>query len=318
MFDSALAETDAVENGAAAYSELKLRTLGKLSDFKSNVVVSLAEARKTSVMIESAAERLVSSYRAFRRGNFKAVAEILNLKRGTVHKNWLEYRYGWLPFMSDVKGQAEFFSQQWALGGRPPRFVVSASTDHKSKEDPKEGVVSNEWFYDFSRHFVPYGGAGDAYLDEFISHRQKQRLKVWVEIVNPSLAALQQVGITNPLLVAWEVVPYSFVIDWFISVGSWLEALTAIQGLRVVKAFYSAENVYEYVYHVPRTYVANANGLESWTYYEEFFKHDFRGYVRQPTVDLTPSIEDLRVKNPFPDWKKLITSLALSKGKIRG
>jgi hypothetical protein len=37
-------------------------------------------------------------------------------------------------------------------------------------------------------------------------------------------------GFTNPLVVAWEVVPWSFVVDWFIPVGRYLEQLSATHG----------------------------------------------------------------------------------------
>jgi hypothetical protein len=42
--------------------------------------------------------------------------------------------------------------------------------------------------------------------------------------------SLSALGITNPLLIAWEVVPYSFVVDWVLPVGTWLESLDALLG----------------------------------------------------------------------------------------
>lgn len=32
----------------------------------------------------------------------------------------------------------------------------------------------------------------------------------------------------NPILTAWEVIPYSFVIDWFVGIGTWFESLSAL------------------------------------------------------------------------------------------
>lgn len=46
------------------------------------------------------------------------------------------------------------------------------------------------------------------------------------------LSALGSLGLTNPLDVAWEVLPFSFVVDWFIPIGNWLNVLDAMHGYR--------------------------------------------------------------------------------------
>jgi hypothetical protein len=38
-------------------------------------------------------------------------------------------------------------------------------------------------------------------------------------------------GLENPLAVAWEVVPFSFVLDWWIPVGNILQAYSDARGL---------------------------------------------------------------------------------------
>jgi hypothetical protein len=42
-------------------------------------------------------------------------------------------------------------------------------------------------------------------------------------------------GLTNPLAVVWEKVPYSFVVDWFIPISDYLSTLDATQGLVFMK-----------------------------------------------------------------------------------
>lgn len=42
----------------------------------------------------------------------------------------------------------------------------------------------------------------------------------------------QLLGLTNPELVAWELVPYSFVADWFIPLGDWMAARALVQRLK--------------------------------------------------------------------------------------
>lgn len=43
---------------------------------------------------------------------------------------------------------------------------------------------------------------------------------------------MSQTGLSNPLILAWELVPYSFVVDWFVGVGSYLNNLDATIGLQ--------------------------------------------------------------------------------------
>jgi hypothetical protein len=40
-----------------------------------------------------------------------------------------------------------------------------------------------------------------------------------------------QTGFTNPINLAWEILPYSFVLDWFLPIGPYLETLSAYDGL---------------------------------------------------------------------------------------
>lgn len=50
-------------------------------------------------------------------------------------------------------------------------------------------------------------------------------------ITNPWLHTASSSGLINPLSIAWEVVPFSFVLDWFIPIGATLQAITASVGL---------------------------------------------------------------------------------------
>jgi hypothetical protein len=41
----------------------------------------------------------------------------------------------------------------------------------------------------------------------------------------------RNLGLTDPLSVAWELIPYSFVVDWFVPIGTYLDNLNAIPKL---------------------------------------------------------------------------------------
>jgi hypothetical protein len=52
-------------------------------------------------------------------------------------------------------------------------------------------------------------------------------------------ALLAQTGIDNPALLAWELLPYSFVVDWFLPVGNYLQSLTDFAGFTFVDGWVS-------------------------------------------------------------------------------
>jgi hypothetical protein len=53
-------------------------------------------------------------------------------------------------------------------------------------------------------------------------------------ISDPLQAFLAQTGFTNPVNLAWELLPFSFVVDWFLPIGPYLEALSAFDGLTLL------------------------------------------------------------------------------------
>ena len=52
-------------------------------------------------------------------------------------------------------------------------------------------------------------------------------------IVTTANAAQWNLG-SNPLLTAWEKVPYSFVVDWFIPIGDFIAQYSATDGLSFI------------------------------------------------------------------------------------
>jgi hypothetical protein len=281
-------------------NNLEIKALGKIADAKVNVAVAYAEAHKTSDLIYSTARRIDRAYRAFRRGDLKGVARNLNITPKKLHNSWLEYKYGWMPLLMDVKGAAEFFAQQHVV--RPPRFKVTCKT-----------VLHRDYFRTFK--YAAWGGAADdATGTEHDTRDFVATLCAWCELSSPHLSELQQLGLTNPALVAWELVPFSFVFDWFISVGDWLTGLTALQGVTVLRAFYSVVSVDTFAMGIPATIRADASyKYESAAQTYELQK---RLYTRVPFV-FEPGSLHPPVKDSY-DFPKLVTSLALLKANYRG
>jgi hypothetical protein len=280
-------------------NDLELKLLLKIADAKVNLAVMYAEASKTSDLILDTARRIDRAYRAFRRGNLKVVASELGISPHKVHKTWLEYRYGWLPLLMDVKGSAEFFAQQYIV--RPVRWKASVS---------KKVVMA----LDLSEDMNPWGGPPTSHMSELLSRSLETKMVAWCELTSPHLSELQQLGLTNPSLVAWELVPFSFVFDWIISVGDWLTGLTALQGVTVLRAFTSSVLSEGYVWSSPPSDRHDA----AYRYISEAqeYMHSFRHYNRVPLV-LDPSSLVPPVSTNLT-WKQMVSGLALLRGGYRG
>jgi hypothetical protein len=222
-YDSAQAQTciDIATN--------KLR--GKIKNTSANLAVAYAEAGKTATMVGDTAIKIARAMQFLKKGNFGAAAGQLGVgtrkraesrfTRGyaqdagkAVASGWLALNYGWKPLLDDVYGACEDLARN-----NLNDMIVTSSAGHKL-EFPINGTETS--FNGKAKSF--YWGIGQAKYQVRISCSYKRP-------GNSSLVKLKETGITNPLLIAWELVPYSFVVDWFLPIGNWLDTFDATLGL---------------------------------------------------------------------------------------
>lgn len=279
-------------------NEALTKILSDISDAKTNLPVLAAEASKTSALILGTANKVYRAMRAVRRGRFGEAAAILDITPKKSHNSWLSYKYGWLPLLSDVKNSAEFFAQQQY--GRQPEFDLKRKATAKAQ-------VSTSKSNDYG-----WTGGGRASTSTLTGVTRTYTIKARVRLDNPHLATAQQLGLTNPLLVAWELVPYSFVFDWFIGVGDYLQAISALHGVTIVKAMYSGLDVRTSEQAVgERGYVS---GNTTYSSFSTYYKLESRLYGRGPTTISALDVAPVRNRDPW-SFQKVITSLALLKGQ---
>lgn len=129
---------------------------------------------------------------------------------------WLEVQYGWKPLMSDVYDamKAVDFHQV----NNNYRFSKSVAI---SQTDP---AVRSQTFYD-GRY------PADFQFKMIFDRLERVKLRCDYQIdTSGALATLASLGLTNPIDLAWERLPYSFVIDWFIPLGKWFNSFDATLG----------------------------------------------------------------------------------------
>lgn len=184
----------------------------------SQLYVTLAESKKTINMIAKAITLLRRPLRDARR--------ILDMSRRDMRTPegrerllnkagdlWLEGRYGWRPLYYEIDGILKAIQK-----GRSLRFTARASDTAYSDS------------YDVARWRTPsmpfFGHVG--YMCHW-SVTRKVRVGTTADYaMNQSFNDLfLAFGGTDVLGSAWEVVPYSFVVDWFLNIGDALQSLQA-------------------------------------------------------------------------------------------
>lgn len=184
------------------------RLIGRLQNAVSgstfNAGVFLGEGREALNMIANRASQIYGAFRAFKHGDSRSAARILTrhndrkkaISRTAVANNWLELQYGWLPLLADIHDGMGFLAHHLNV---PLQHVVRVS---EKSSNPSQTF-----------------GQGQFIHQNKVSYRRKS-----IKAILKEQNVYQLAGLTDPLSVAWELMPYSFVIDWFLPIGDYLAA----------------------------------------------------------------------------------------------
>jgi len=205
--------------------EGKLRLAVK--DQKVNLAQTMAEYKQTQDLFVGNATKFIRLIRDLkRRGKVPLTEEarrVLQLKargipipvkgkgakkvklRSEASNRYLEYQFGVRPLLQDIAGSAEELESNLS---RPWMRNVTVNCSNEVRKE-RSGTLS---------------------LDGRKLHAidtDRVVIKVKAIVLAESMAA-QRLGFTNPMALAWELLPYSFVVDYFVGVGNWLNGLDAM------------------------------------------------------------------------------------------
>jgi hypothetical protein len=218
----------AIEKARQAFiSSMKERTSASLA-------VTIAEWRQSHDAIVHRGGQLLDAIKSLkegRRGNFEGILkknlpESQRIRMAKKFRDipdrkwrgptkdlsglWLEYHFGWAPLVDDIQNAVK------VLGSNPPSQLVVGR----------------------GRHFVHRNDVrGNYQWSENSNYSVKARVQAFVTISNANLAQANQMGLLNPASVAWELVPFSFIVDWFIPIGKFLESWTDTLGFDLQQPF---------------------------------------------------------------------------------
>lgn len=208
----------------SAYNRVYNKIVEEVNGPKGELLTSAVEWKSSLAMIAKRASVLGKAYSALRRFDLPAVAHHLTLGQkqrelieGKVRKMvrrpdptelWLEYWMGWAPLMGDIGHAVETLQ-------RPPPLnqCFNVGVSFQEEYERTNGKPSSS-FYQLDT--ATYTGRLTAY-GKF-------------RVTNHNLGLATALGFTNPILTAWQIVPFSFIVDWFTNIGQVLGSLTDFLG----------------------------------------------------------------------------------------
>lgn len=207
---------DAAKANAEALGKLNQRIRQVRTLFEGGVV--LGELGQTLRMIRNPARGLrnltdefLDIARAIRRGASRQyLSNALRASKVAEHlaDAWLEVQFGWRPLLSDIRDGCEAL-EAYDAGGRLETIRVTG----KSQVAVTSATTTNTWVVG------PMGFARDTVTDGHTSviYRGAVRVKARdPQTMDPALFGFDP---SSFLPTAWELIPYSFLIDYFSNIG---------------------------------------------------------------------------------------------------
>lgn len=203
-YEVVIAGSDEAHNAALTKAK------NKLKPDNSGWAENLAQGKKTCVDLSKLVINFGQMLLAVKRGNFAQAARHIGLDgRGSRFKSvadfWLTTQYVIKPTMQDI-------------------YNLNQAAIHVLKMVHPFNVVGTG-FADSDYRFI-----FDT-LDVHAKGKSSFRAQLNGSMANNASYLLDSAGLVNPIDLAWELLPFSFVVDWFIPVGNTLQAMTAGYGL---------------------------------------------------------------------------------------
>lgn len=262
-------------------NEIYNRFVGKLHKGGASLGVTLASWKQSRDMIVDRFSKLnpvlsAAEYRlrSRRRSNRPKAARARA-------SDVLEFEFGWRPLVSDIQAALTTVCKD----GIPPQHVkVSQKFNHYES--------------------TPRGIPGNGYQTT-ITGQGRITASAMVSISNPNLWLLNRMGLINPGTVAWDLVPWSFVVNMFVNVNTLIESVSAYAGLTFGSSSITRSSVLlreqNYLSPNPPGTVCETNTVTR---------------IRNRTVGSVPSPR-LEFKVPELNWELALIASSLAVQKFR-
>jgi len=225
--------------GPSFRSDLVNKSIKKLekkadADISANIAQDIAQFGQLKSLIADNATRIARAITQVKRGNITGALHALGSPKGIrgssrtrdIAQDWLSIQYGWKILLKEIDDLMRILAN--SINNNPPSRSIRAQSEAEDSS-----VLTHEF--------------SDQHAKSRSEIRTFYRCKIGLKysVSNQLLAYTQQLGFTNPVNLAYEVLPYSFVVDWFIPIGPYLESISAWQGM-VFKEGYVTQSARQY------------------------------------------------------------------------
>lgn len=194
------------------------------------LAVSLAEANESLAMIFKRSRQMYQFAKAVKRFRFKDAAEVLGVTKDprflhasrekrfkrtakSFASNFLEYSWGWMPLISDITNA-----------------VTALSNPIRPKPVKARATIR-------STSYATQSYCGGAVRTGKIDYKITAIIGCEVEVSNANLALAAQLGLLDIPGAAIEIIPFSFVVNYFVNLDDYFRQFTEFSGVRIINPY---------------------------------------------------------------------------------
>lgn len=277
--------------GLSIVNQAITECLNKINDSRLSLSENLAEASKTIDQAASLVTTICRSFLLARKGHWAQAFRVLmgskagERTRRAVAANfgnyWLAWNYGVKPLVSDIR-----------------MLYALATTQTKNLAIAAKRTVTQD-----------YGTPGrpSSYIGGFWQSRGTSKIgcevKIWAQLDSARVSYLKNLGLDNPFVLGWELLPFSFVIDWLIPVSNSLDALSAAWGVTFKCGYQTIKSWSDFtIQSLKPLYIKNFSGIMPFVRYKNVC-------MVRTVLDSMP-FPRLYIKSPF-STSHVATAIAL-------
>lgn len=188
---------------------------------KAEGLTAIAERASTVEMLLMRVKQVHKGASHLRRGHFVEFLNTFGIQHLPKHRNkrwsrpqdfsklWLEYWMGWAPTIGDIYSACE------ALGQGVPDRPIKAGA-HAVNHQKKVTIY------------------GSSTITCVMDTKVSVKLQGVVQVTNPSMFQLNSLGLLNPALTVFQVIPFSWMVGWFINLEQVFGQISDWYGLKLV------------------------------------------------------------------------------------